>query len=623
MSDGVNFTFNKGQNFDISKFDGVSKEELIKKAGGKNSQQGKLIETIFAKYDNGDGILTAAEYSKLQADLITFAKDDNLSNKELKRFNKENLGIDKKAYSMEDMQAVIGMMVDGTDDITNVTEYADGLKVTHKPKDGVGTKTETYQAGENGGLTLLEDEVVNGDMTTITRYADGEKKGSKLEIVKNDWQTLTVYGDDGETPSLITRTKGIETYEMDPKNPDRPLSYEKNGQPQKTTVLYSYNGDEVTETTYLGDDKTKPTKVEVKGGANPHVTEYSYDGDVTTETTTVEGQEPVVVKKDKDGNVIPETTTYDVKSGEVWYNIVAAKYGVSDHKVIMDIVHQLKDAAGIERNSTKMPSNITLPNEIKSGDKTYKLNIDASTNPELVKKSVPVQSNPVAEETEVTKVPVQEQQDNTEDVDPCPPHKDNNPPKKLSKPLTPPSLMPLKFAAPSVVQLFSQKADALMANKTITNSDGTKTVYDSEGKVKEICYADGKTKYCLEYPGIINEKEYDMNGNEARVIVRNMDGELYWVYDYEYDINGNESSVTRDANGKVTESGQYLYDAKGNEYRRIARDGDGNVTSYTDFERDKDGKLERAVYRKPNGEVDCYENANEDLARKPDGTVYE
>lgn len=545
MGDGVSFSFNKGNKFNITTSDGVSKEELIQRAGGENTQQGKLISSIFARYDNGDGFLSADEYQAMQADLVGFAKDDNLGGRELKKFNSnlstEGNAVEGNAYSMEDLQAVISMMVDGSDSVTGVVQDGDNLKVTYKPEEGVGTRTSTFAKGDNNELTLLSDSVVNVDTITVTEYVNGDKtkKSKTVETVTNGFTTTTIYGDDGTTPASIVKVKGIETYQMDPEHPERPLEYVKNRQPQKETVKYTYNNEGSVETTYLGDSN-KPSKVVTKDaqGAVVSTTEYTYDGDITTETTTIDGQEPVVVRKDRDGQVIPETTTYDVKPGEVWYNIVAAKYGVSDHKTIMNIVHQLKDIAGIDyrtnnANDKKMPSQITLPNEVTVDGQKFTLNAEAAANPALVRTTPPP---PPADEV------VEEEAQIVAEDTPQVVEQDQNPPSTWSN-----AFVPNIAASDLLLSITEPKKDLFDREILRHNSDGTYTgiTYKNDFIGTDTTISREAT---YNNQGVLTgytDYEYGNQGNKTREIVRNNIG---IVIKYR-----NADGIWRNANGTSQE----------------------------------------------------------------------
>lgn len=184
--------FNK-QTVDFSGFNGVSKKELHDKLY-KNGQysQARLLASIFEKYDNGDGILSKAEFDMLTKDLERFAKDGDLNKRELSKFtNTLTIGGNKvreNAYSMEDMQSVIAMMTDGKD---NVTMDANGNIIQTEDFLG-GTKTSTF-VQEDNKLRLLSDEVVDD-------YS----------------KTTTTYKEDGQTPEKITRVSGTMTEDIDP-----------------------------------------------------------------------------------------------------------------------------------------------------------------------------------------------------------------------------------------------------------------------------------------------------------------------------------------------------------------------------------------------------------------------
>lgn len=611
MGDGVNFSFNKGQKLNITKSDGVSSEELLKR-DGISSQQKALLQSIFKKYDNGDGILTAEEYTALQSDLVTFAKDDNLGGRELKRFNEQKLGVDKNAYSMEDLQTVIGMMVDGKD---GVKTNEDGTVDVVAFLENGGKCTATYMPVDDPAdsgkktLRLSYEYIENGDKITKIEYRDGDRnKISKSYERQGDTTTTITYEDDGVTVLSKKRVTGTVVEEFDPSNLDRITKRETNkGSGVVDTIKYEYDNDgnvtEIYKDAVHGDKPVKTVKKDAQGSVIS-TTEYDYDGDITTETTTVSDGDPTVVRKDKDGNVIPETSTYDVKPGEVWYNIVAAKYNISDHKTIMNIVHQLKDAAGIDYKSTKMPSQLTLPNEVTVGEQKFTLNVEAAANPDLVRTTPPP---PPADEVVAQ--------------DPNPPSRYTTPPEKLSSVIIP-TVPPM---SDSVTGKRLQNVDALMADKTIYNSDGTKTYYDSEGRISYELDAQDRMKYIV-YENYYVEYEYGilMGDNPTRYIYRNFDGTVRKFEDYEYDFAGNLTrSIYRDEQGKIIEYVDNLYDAKGNRYRKVTRDANGNVKDYADFEYDSGGEETRAVYRNPDGTIDYYINWDDAKCRNPDGTLQE
>lgn len=397
------FSFNKGKieykgnkktTFDLTKFDGVSRDELIQKAGGANTKQGKLLTSIFNKYDNGDGILTAEEFANMRADLVEVAHDGNLGERELDRFNQNNLGVDKNAYTMEELQAVVGMMVKDGDGVTLDPE---GNVLVEAPQDGGGTLTSKFAVGDNNVLTILSDTLVNGDTTTVTEYVDGDKnKKSSVKETRGNSVTTTTYAQNGTDIASKIRVTGTVTEVLDPANGDRVTKKTTDkGSGIKEIIEYAYTEDGVTET-YRDAEGGKPTKIVIKDaqGNITETIEYTYDGDRRTALSTVGSGDGAVrtrtirnngkleswVNVDTEGNV--QDATHTVKPGDTWYGIVQAKYGVTDHRTTMEIVHKLKETAGVSRSANTMPAEITLPAEVTlaSGTKVALKNTDALVN---------------------------------------------------------------------------------------------------------------------------------------------------------------------------------------------------------------------------------------------------
>jgi len=415
----VNFSFNKGQQINIGNFDGVSKEELIKKAGGENTQQGRLIASIFGRYDNGDGFLSADEYNAMQADLVRFAKDDNLGGRELKKFN-ANLSttsntVDKNAYSMEDLQSVVGMMTAGTDRVTGVVTQGNKVTVSYNPEMSEGVTEEVYEdkillkRSSNLQYNLeFEDGVVLTDAVKTFTYDDNGKFPIKSVIKgsspNSPVMTCTYAGnaeDGGDFLSMeytyVNREGNVKvTCYTDEPNIGKP-SQKVTTKPDNSTEIidYMYTEDGVTET-YRDAEGGKPTKIVVKDAQGNVVSTktYTYDGDKSTEieetgtgddavrTRTVRNGNKLesFVNVDAEGNV--QDSTHTVKPGDSWYGIVQAKYGVTDHRTTMEIVHKLKENAGVRRFANTMPAEITLPAEVTlaSGTKVALKNTDALVN---------------------------------------------------------------------------------------------------------------------------------------------------------------------------------------------------------------------------------------------------
>lgn len=515
----VNFRFNKGQKFNLANFDGVSKEELLNKQGITEGQK-NLLKSIFSKYDNGDGVLSANEFKNLQADLIKLAGDNNLGKRELKKFNKNALGVDKKAYSMEDLQAVIGMMTDGSDSITNVAKDGENVKITYKPQDGVGTKTSTFATDEKNNLTILADDVVNDGVTTHIEYLDGDtNKRTQMTETKDNSVTITLYKEDGTSIDSRTRVTGAVTEVLDFENSDRVLTKNTDkGGGNNETVEYDYNDDGVTETVYDTANGNKPVSIVTKNkdGNVTKTNAYTYDGDKTTVVETVGTGDDAVrtktvkngdelenfVNVDADGNVLNNTHT--VEAGDTWYGIVQAKYGITDHETTMEIVHKLKDEAGVAYSANKMPDEITLLAKItlKDGTEVGLKNIDALVDMEHGLDTAP----------RIT------------------------PPAKLTADEMPPKIDPLPAEQQKItIPTFEVKTDC--ANQTVKQDDGRYFQYDADGRVERI-YADEKAKDAKNDAVYIS---YDDNGNLSSYQLNSFDDVGHLTEEIEYDGSGDFS----------------------------------------------------------------------------------
>ena len=565
----VNFSFNKGQKINLARFDGVSKDELLNKQGITDGQK-NLLKSIFSKYDNGDGVLSADEFKNLQADLIKLAGDNNLGKRELKKFNKNALGVDKKAYSMEDLQAVIGMMTDGSDSITNVAKDGENVKITYKPQDGVGTKTSTFATDEKNNLTILADDFVNDGVTTHIEYLNGDtNKRTQMTETKDNSVTTTLYNDDGTSIASRTRVTGAVTEELDFENGDRVLTKTTDkGGGINETVKYDYYDGGVTETVYNTANGDKPVSIVTKDkdGNVTKTNAYTYDGDKTTVVETVgTGHDAVRTKTVKNGNKLESFVNVDangnvldnihtVEAGDTWYGIVQAKYGVTDHKTTMEIVHILKDKAGVRYSSNKMPPEITLLAKIKlkNGDEFWLKNKDALVNMKHGLNTAP----------RIT------------------------PPANLTAGNIPTGIDPLSEEQKKIeIPTFEVKTD--YANKTVKQDDGRYFQYNADGRV-ECVYADKEAKDAKNNAVVIG---YDDNGNVSEYRLNSYDDKGYWTGGIRYDGSGDFSD--RWVNDKFDNNGNYgrltYYNADGSVNSVIdncAYDEQGRDLGYDNFDTD-------------------------------------
>lgn len=571
------------------KFNGVSADDF------KNSQlsdiQKRLAEAILGKYDkNGDAILDRGELTALQNDLAIYAKDGELGNREAGRFLKD---LNLKGLKREDIHAVMQYIASDTDSIDNA-ETKDGVTtVKYKPaKGGVVVEDRLINVDDkqvlqsqtrtnvNEGTYVTDHFASDGKTRTKSEfYKDG--KLSMLEEFSGNTTTTTQY-ENGEVASK-TRNTGTITEKLDPANNDR-----------------------VTQ------------RVTNKGSGIIETVNFTYNDDGTvTETTTTTGSDPVTVRKDKDGNVIPEEKTQEdyvhtVKAGDTWYGIVQAKYGITDHKQTMEIVHQLKDAAGIKYNEVKIPPTLTLPAKVtlKNGTEIPLGDTNAVVDTKHNRPVAP--ADPVREVTDDVVV------------------KDPNPPviKPFKKPILRPAPM-RDFMPPQQERNidwlnFTNKANA---NKTIKNADGTSTQYDENGRVEYVYDKNGNEIYFVydrdDKGKVTGYTTSERKGNTKRKIYRDSSGNVLFYQEQEYDMRGNiVRTVDREADGNISNAFIDIeYDAAGRETVSIERDSNGKVTGYSEPEYDSEGNQVRIIVRDANGNFKYYYNLDDWKYRNADGTL--
>lgn len=582
------------------KFNGVSAEDF--KNSKLSNVQKQLAEAILGKYNkNGDAILDKGELVALQKDLDKYAKDGELGIREADKFLKD---LNLTGLKREDIHAVMQYIASDTDSIDNA-ETKDGVTVVK------------YKPTEGG--VVVEDRLIDfGDKQvrqSQTRTNINEPEGTYVtDHFASDGQTKTKseFYQDGKL-SMLEEFSG---------NTTTTTLYENEEVSSKTRKI----GEVVTEELDNNDRVTKRTTN--KGSGIIETIEFTYNDDgTTTETTTTTGSDPITVKKDKDGNIITEAPAQEetaqdyvhtVQAGDTWYGIVQAKYGINDHKQIMEIVHQLKDTAGIKYNEVKIPKEITLPakvtlkngTEIPLGDTNAA--VDVNHNRPVVSREVVT----VADD-DVDNV------DNVVQVDPNPP---------VIKPFKKPFLRP----APMRDLMLPQKEDNIdwlnftardKANKTIKNADGTSTKYDEEGRVAEVRDQNGnlicEVSERDENGKVCSYNMYMRNGNTEYQICRDGSGNCAYYYEREYDMNGKLVRIVfRNAEGSVKKFEDFECDVvTGKEITRIYRNADGSVDDYWETEYDSEGKCTREIKRDANGNFVAYYNSDDLRARNADGTL--
>lgn len=397
----------------------------------------------------------------------------------------------------------------------------------------------------------MADDVVNNGVTTHIDYLDGDtNKRTQMTETKGDSVTTTLYKNDGTSIDSKTRVKGAVTEDLDFKNGDRVLTKKTDkGGGNNEIVKYDYNDGGVTETVYNTANGDKPVSIVTKDkdGNVTKTNDYTYDGDKTTVVETVGTGDDAVrtktvkngnklesyVNVDADGNVL--NNTHKVEAGDTWYGIVQAKYGVTDHKTTMEIVHKLKNEAGVRYSSNKMPNEITLLAKItlKNGTEVGLKNKDALVNMKHGLNTAP----------RIT------------------------PPARLATDKIPTRIEALS-AEQQKIEIPKFEVNTDYANKTVKQADGKYFEYNAAGRVIRI-YADEIAKEAKNNAVVIG---YDDNGNVSEYRLNSYDDKGHWTGGIKYDGSGDFSD--RWVNDK--------FDNNGNHGRLTYYNADGSVNSVID-----------------------------------------
>ena len=550
VNNGVSFGKKLGS-VSYENFNGIAKSDF------ENSKNKALAESVFSKYDtNNDGILDRSELKAMQDDLAGFAnKKGKLGRRDSKKFMKS---VDPNLHlKREDLKNFLSEIAADTDSVQNAEKNATGgATVTYKPDNSGTVKTAVYD--EDNNLS-----------SQINEFADGT--GEEIIFEEGNSQLVTKYkpieGSEDVEVTSYQRINGAVVEDLDPDNNRVTQRTVDKGNGIKDVTKFEYADTGEITATNLNPDGL-PQKVTVtKDGKTVRTTDYAYDGDNTTEVrtegdkrtrivTTKSGDASTISERvalDAEGNVLP--LEYNVQDGENWYGIVQAKYGVTDHKATMAIIHQLKDAAGIRYNSKTMPDKVTLPPEMAVGGDTFKLKDIEGKIDEIHSAQSKITPPPRKSKSEI--------------------------PQKYS------GTMPAKS-----VTIPQYPVDKSKAGQKVTDDKGVTLEYDSEGRV--IC------KY--DTPEMLEKKD-----NSFRLWY-NDDGNLNIYQINHYDNNRNLSGgFIYDSKGKL----DYFFenqdiDAKtGNSKTQIRYNANGKTLYYfTDNEYDeKDRNTKYNIYN-PDGSLD-------------------
>lgn len=575
VNNGVSFGKKLGS-VSYENFNGIAKSDF------ENSKNKALAESVFSKYDtNNDGILDRSELKAMQDDLAGFAnKKGKLGRRDSKKFMKS---VDPNLHlKREDLKNFLSEIAADTDSVQNAEKNATGgATVTYKPDNSGTVKTAVYDKDNN-----LSSQ--------INEFADGT--GEEIIFEEGNSQLVTKYkpieGSEDVEVTSYQRINGAVVEDLDPDN-DRVTQRtvdKGNGIKDVTKFEYADTG-EITATNLNPDGL--PQKVTVtKDGKTVRTTDYAYDGDNTTEVrtegdkrtrivTTKSGDASTISERvalDAEGNVLP--LEYNVQDGENWYGIVQAKYGVTDHKATMAIIHQLKDAAGIRYNSKTMPDIVTLPPEMIVGGDTFKLKDIEGKIDEIHSAQSRITPPPRKSKSEI--------------------------PQKYS------GTMPAKSVTIPQYPVNKSKAD-----QKVTDDKGVTLQYDSEGRV--ICKYDtpemlekDNNSFRLYYntDGSLNEYQinhYDNDGNFSGAVDYNSKGKLSYFFENQgiaAETGNYKTQIKYNANGKTHYYiSDYEYDEKNRYTKCNTYNPDGSLDSTWIIKYSNDGTKRRTLQYDAQGKL--------------------
>lgn len=609
-------SFGKNKNINFSNFNGIHKDDL-------NANKGALKDSLFTKYDtNKDNILDETELKFLQNDIQGFAKNDKLSKRETKKFFK-SLGLENnKELKRDDLYNFLSTIQADKDSIASASTSSESgtTFVEYKPDENNAIKREVYSNEQDGSHKPVAEQVLydeNHVLTTLYKEdgtihkfdvrdnmqfltvtnSDGKTKMLQ-EMNKDTNETVTTeFADDGETIASKYRENGAITEYLDPNNDRVTMRVTDKGNGVTEKVKYDYNEDGSYKTTLL-DANDKPVSSVTKKGDKELATSSittSEDGSTTEIVTSGEGEnvQRTKVVKDKDGNVTTKVNidengnavayNHKVNEGENWYGIVQAKYGITDYKTTMEIVHQLKKNANVRRSSSVMPSEIELPPtvKLKNGQEIALKDIDAKFD-ELNSASAKVDVPQIPDD-----LPQAYPQDKLAEIEKnitIPQEYLEVKPENAGKTITQSDGKILEYNEDGkVLYVYNSEADLKANRPTVDLSYGTDyqiNKYNEKGhKIGETYYnSNGNLEFF-----IVNEGIDPKTGNNDRAIMYKTNGKVDSLYKYQYNEDGN---LTVCDLFRANDDGQFVfqdhterkYNNDGTKTRVITYNAEGNLT---------------------------------------------
>ena len=246
----------------------------------------------------------------------------------------------------------------------------------------------------------------------------------------------------------------------------------------------------------------------------------------------------------------------------------------------MAIIHQLKDAAGIRRNSKTMPEKVTLPPEITVGGDTFKLKDIEGKIDEIHNAQSSITPPPRKSKSEI--------------------------PQKYS------GTLPAKSVTIPQYPVHKSKA-----GQKVTDNNGVTLEYDSEGRVirkydtpEMLETKNNSFRFYYNTDGSLNEYQinhYDNDGNFSGAVDYNSKGKLSYFFENQgiaAETGNYKTQIKYNANGKTHYYiSDYEYDEKNRYTKCNTYNSDGSLDSTWIIKYSNDGTKRRTLQYDAQGKL--------------------
>lgn len=274
------FSFGKkGNTFNENQLKGGLKRADVEKVD-------KELLSLFDKVDTDNNrVLDKKELNIFQQSMKQVAEDAELSNKEAKRYIKEQ-GLNLKKEKLHDFLNLITANKSAVKTTTNETRNGENIVVIEYTN---GKKEEIYPDGRKVEI------ITQGNKEIRKEFNKDGKETQRTEVLKegNKTTTTTFVGDKKQEEIISENNNTLITV----------IQYDENGNPESKQIEDIKNGT-LEYSTYENGEEVKLKKENAHTG---ELTIYSKDGEYTVETITTKDGKETKVWKDSNNKVVKQT----------------------------------------------------------------------------------------------------------------------------------------------------------------------------------------------------------------------------------------------------------------------------------------------------------------------------